>query len=123
MPILDDISKGLKKGVKEAGKGIKKGVEGAGKGIKKGVEGAGKGIKQVSEKAGDAVKTFEIQQEISKLEGEIKKIKVEIGEKAFTLASEGKIKNPAIDKLVAKIDGINTQIEEKKAKIEEIKSD
>jgi len=50
MPLLDDISKGLKKGVEEAGKGLK----------------------EVGEKASDAVKTFDIQQDIDKLEVEIK---------------------------------------------------
>ena len=55
--ILDDISKGLKKGMQEAEKGIK----------------------QVGEKASDAVKTFEVQQEIDKLENEIRNIKIKIG--------------------------------------------
>ncbi|MGV8026461.1 MAG: hypothetical protein AB2L18_07895 [Anaerolineaceae bacterium] len=101
MPILDDLSKGLKKGMDEAEKGIK----------------------EVSEKASDAVKTFEINQEIDKLETEIKGIKVEIGEKALELMAMGTALDPAIEELVKKIEGIKAQIEGKKAKIQEIKND
>lgn len=101
MPILDDLSKGLKKGIDEAGKGLK----------------------EVGEKAGDAVKTFEINQEIDKLEVEIKGIKVQIGDLAVELMAKGTALDPAIEELVKNIKGIEAQIEGKKAKIEEIKND
>ncbi len=101
MPILDDLSKGLKKGIDEAGKGLK----------------------EVSEKAGDAVKTFEINQEIDKLEEEIKGIKVQIGDLAVELMAKGATLDPAIEELVKNIKGIEAQIDGKKAKIEEIKND
>ncbi len=101
MPILDDLSKGLKKGIDEAGKGLK----------------------EVSEKAGDAVKTFEINQEIDKLEAEIKGIKVQIGDLAVELMAKGASLDPAIEELVKNIKGIEAQIDGKKAKIEEIKND
>ena len=101
MPILDDLSKGLKKGIDEAGKGLK----------------------EVSEKAGDAVKTFEINQEIDKLEVEIKGIKVQIGDLAVELMAKGAALDPAIEELVKNIKGIEAQIDGKKAKIEEIKND
>ena len=101
MPILDDLSKGLKKGL----------------------DGAEKGIKEVSEKASDAVKTFEINQEIDKLEAEIKGIKVEIGEKALELMAQGTALDPTIEELAKKVAGIKAQIEGKKAKIQELKND
>lgn len=101
MPILDDLSKGLKKGIEEAGKGLK----------------------EVSEKAGDAIKTFEINQEIDKLEVEIKGIKVQIGDLAVELMAKGAALDPAIEELVKNIKGIEAQIDGKKAKIEEIKND
>ena len=101
VPILDDLSKGLKKGIDEAGKGLK----------------------EVSEKAGDAVKTFEINQEIDKLEVEIKGIKVQIGDLAVELMAKGAALDPAIEELVKNIKGIEAQIDGKKAKIEEIKND
>ncbi len=100
MPILDDLSKGLKKGIDEAEKGIK----------------------EVSEKASDAVKTFEINQEIDKLEAEIKGIKVEIGEKALELMAKGAALDPAIEELAKKIAGVKAQIDGKKAKIQELKN-
>ncbi len=100
MPILDDLSKGLKKGIDEAEKGIK----------------------EVSEKASDAVKTFEINQEIDKLEAEIKGIKVEIGEKALELMAKGTALDPAIEELAKKIAGVKAQIDGKKAKIQELKN-
>ncbi|NMC46578.1 MAG: hypothetical protein GYA52_07050 [Chloroflexi bacterium] len=112
MPLLDDISKGVKKGVEEAGKGIKKGVEEA-----------GKGLKEVGEKASDAVKTFEIQQEIDKLEAEIKSIKVELGDAVLVLMAKGTTLDPTLTELAVKVEGIKAQIEGKKAKIEEIKND
>lgn len=101
MPILDDLSKGIKKGLEEAEKGLK----------------------QVGEKASDTVKSFEILQEISKLEGEIKDIHVAIGEKAVELVDQGESLNPVLDELVSKISGIQTKIEGKKALIEQIKND
>ena len=101
MPILDDISKGLKKGMQEAEKGIK----------------------QVGEKASDAVKTFEVQQEIDKLENEIRTIKIKIGEKAVDLMSSGVSLDPTIEELVGEIEGVKAKIEGKKALIEEIKND
>lgn len=101
VPILDDLSKGLKKGIDEAGKGLK----------------------EVSEKAGDAVKTFEINQEIDKLEAEIKGVKVQIGDLAVELMAKGATLDPAIEELVKNIKGIEAQIDGKKAKIEEIKND
>jgi len=101
MPILDDLSKGIKKGFEEAEKGLK----------------------QVGEKASDTVKTLEIQQEINKLEGEIKEIKLAIGEKAVELVRQGSTLNPALNELVSKIAGIQTEIEVKKALIEQIKND
>lgn len=101
MPILDDLSKGLKKGMDEAEKGIK----------------------EVSEKASDTVKTYGISQEIEKLEAEIKGIKIEIGEKALELMAKGTALDPAIEELAKKIAGINAQIDGKKAKIQELKND
>jgi len=101
MPLLDDISKGLKKGVEEAGKGLK----------------------EVGEKASDAVKTFDIQQDIDKLEVEIKSIKVEIGEQVLALMAKGTTMDPSLEELAVKVEGIKAQIEGKKAKIEEIKND
>lgn len=101
MPLMDDISKGIKKGVEEAGKGIK----------------------EVGEKATDAVKTFEIQQEIDKLEADIKAIKVEIGDAVLALMAKGTSLDPSLTELAVKIEGIKAQIEGKKAKIEEIKND
>ena len=101
MPILDDLSKGIKKGLEEAEKGLK----------------------QVGEKASDTVKTLEIRHEIGKLEDEIKEIKLAIGEKAVELVGQGESLNPALGELVAKIADIQTQIEGKKALIEQIKND
>ena len=101
MPILDDLSKGFKKGLEEAEKGLK----------------------QVGEKASDTVKTLEIQQEIGKLESEIKEIKLALGDKAVELVAQGESLNPALDELVAQIAGIQTKIEDKKALIEQIKND
>ncbi len=112
MPILDDLSKGLKKGLEEAEKGLKSVGEKA-----------EKGFKDVSEKASDTVKTFEIQQEIGKLEDEIKEIKLALGEKAVELVAKGETLNPALDELVTKIAVIQTKIEGKKALIEQIKND
>lgn len=112
MPILDNLSKGLKKGLEEAEKGLKSVGEKA-----------EKGFKDVSEKASDTVKTFEIQQEIGKLEDEIKEIKLALGEKAVELVAKGETLNPALDELVTKITGIQTKIEGKKALIEQIKND
>lgn len=101
MPILDDLSKGIKKGLQEAEKGLK----------------------QVGDKASDTVKTMEIKQEISKLESEITDLKLAIGEKAVELIGEGASLNPELDELVSKIAGIQTKIEGKKARIEEIQND
>ena len=101
MPILDDLSKGIKKGLEEAEKGLK----------------------QVGEKASDTVKTLEIQQEIEKLKDEIREIKLALGEKAVELVAQGETLNPALDELVTKISGIQTKIEGKKALIEQIKND
>ena len=112
MPVIDDISKGLKKGIDEAGKGIKEGINQA-----------GKGLKAVSEKANDAVETYEINQEIDKLEEEIKRVKMQIGDLAVDLLAKGTTLDPAIEELVKDIKGIEAQIEGKKAKIEEIKND
>ena len=112
MPILDDLSKGFKKGLEEAEKGLKSVGEKA-----------EKGFKDVSEKASDTVKTFEIQQEIGKLEDEIKEIKLALGEKAVELVAKGETLNPVLDELVTKIAGIQTKIEGKKALIEQIKND
>ena len=112
MPILDDLSKGLKKGLEEAEKGLKSVGEKA-----------EKGFKDVSEKASDTVKTFEIQQEIGKLEDEIKEIKLALGEKAVELVAKGETLNHDLDELVTKITGIQTKIEDKKALIEQIKND
>ena len=83
--------------------------------------GSRKGLK--SEKASDTVKTFEIQQEIGKLEDEIKEIQLALGEKAVELVAKGETLNPALDELVTKIAGIQTKIEGKKALIEQIKND
>ena len=101
MPILDDLSKGIKKGLEEAEKGLK----------------------QVGKKASDTVKSFEIQQEINKLKNEIKDNQAAIGEKAVELVGQGVTLNPALDELVSKIAEIQTKIEEKKALIEQIKND
>ncbi|HAF61288.1 MAG TPA: hypothetical protein DCK95_03065 [Anaerolineaceae bacterium] len=101
MPLMDDISKGLKKGV----------------------EGAEKGLKQVGEKASDTVKTYEIQQEIDKLESDIEILKMEIGDKAVELIAKGNTLDPEIDELVIKIEGIKAKIVGKQVKIEEIKND
>ncbi len=87
------------------------------------MEGAEKGLKEVSEKASDTVKTFEINQEIGKLENEIKEIEVEIGKKALELMSKGVALDPSLEELVKKIAGIQAQIDGKKARVQEIKND
>ena len=101
MPVLDDLSKGIEKGLEEAKKGLK----------------------VVGEKASEAAKTLEIQQDIRKLEGNIRDIKLQIGEKAVELAGKGVKLDPAIDELTGKISEIQTQIESKRAEIEALKQD
>lgn len=121
MPILDDLSKGLKKGMDDAEKGLKGAVDSAGKGLKDVVDGAEKGFKEVSDKAGDAVKTFEIQQEIDKLEDEVKGIKGQIGDKALELFAKGMAFDPAIEELLKKAEGVKAKIAGKKTMIEDLK--
>ncbi len=101
MPLMDDISKGIKKGVEEAGKGLK----------------------EVGEKASDVVETYEIQQAIDQLESEISAIKLTIGDKAVALVAKGNTLDPEIEELVIKIEGIKAKIRGKQARIEEIKND
>ncbi len=123
MPILDDLSKGLKKGMDDAEKGLKGAMDSAGKGFKEVVDSAEKGIKEVGDKASDAMKTFEIQQEIDKLEADVKAIKVEIGDKALELFAKGNALDPVMEELVKKAEGVKAKIAGKKTMIEDLKKD
>jgi ElaB/YqjD/DUF883 family membrane-anchored ribosome-binding protein len=123
MPILDDLSKGIKKGMDEAEKSLKDVGEKAEKGFKDVSEKAEKGFKEITEKASDAVKTFEIQQEIDKLEAEMKGVKLEIGDKALELFTKGTALDPALDDLAKKAMGVKAKIDGKKKMIEDLKND
>ncbi len=112
MPVLNDFSKGLKKGVGKAEKGIKKGLKGA-----------KKGLKDISEKASDSVKTFELNNEINKLEEKLQTSKTKIGEKALALAAKGSKFDPELMKLVKTAEGFQAKIKEIKATIKKIKTD
>lgn len=81
--------------------------------------------RKITQKSGPVMteKTFETQQEIDKLEAEIRGIKIEIGEKALELFANGTALDPAIDKLVKKIEAVKDKIEGKQAKIAELKKD
>ena len=123
MPILDDLSKGIKKGMDDAEKGLKDVSEKAEKGFRDVSEKAEKGFKDVAEKASDTMKTFEIQQEIDKLEAEIKGVKLEIGDKALELFAKGTALDPALDELAKKAMGVKAKIDGKKKMIDDLKKD
>lgn len=108
MPILDDISKGLKKGAKKA---------------KPILEDISKGVKKGADKAGDAIKTLEIKQEIANMEGKIRDVKMKMGDLLVGLPKE---KRPAVEglkTLFTEVDKLKAKIAEKKKQIEQLKSD
>lgn len=112
MPVLNDFSKGLKKGVGKAEKGIKKGIKGA-----------KKGFKDISEKAGDSVKAFELNNKINKQEEKLKISKLKIGENVLALAAKGSKFDPELMKSVKTAEDIQIKIKEIKATIKKIKND
>ena len=100
MPILDDLGKGLGKGLdslKKAGA-------------------------QAAETVKDTAKTLEIKNEIGKLEGKIKDITFKAGEAALALVAEGKVKDAGLVGFSTEIEEIKTQITEKMKEIESIKN-
>lgn len=100
MPILDDLGKGLGKGLdslKKAGA-------------------------QAAETVKDTAKTLEIKNEIGKLEGKIKDITFKAGEAALALVAEGKVKDAGLAGFSTEIEEIKVQITEKMKEIESIKN-
>lgn len=80
--------------------------------------------KMVGSKSQDAVEIGKLKLQISQLEGDIKKLKLDIGEEVYSeFVSELATHNETVVSLCNNINEKNLQIEELKLKIEGVKND
>lgn len=80
--------------------------------------------KKVGNKSSDLVETGKLKMQISQIEGDIKKNKAEIGEVVYNAYANG-LDSPSEEvlKICSSIKEKNTEIEEIRAKIQEVQND